>query len=78
MAANSPLNSMGIYTVFDRAPLPRIGDLPNGLAYRSEVPESGYTMLFVRATWGEVRQSCGERESYIYLMFTRLRACITV
>ena len=29
--ANSPLNSMGIYTVFDRAPLPRIGDLPNGL-----------------------------------------------
>ena len=29
--ANSPLNSMGIYTVFDRAPLPCIGDLPNGL-----------------------------------------------
>ena len=31
VAANSPLNSMGIYIVFDRAPLPRIGDLPNGL-----------------------------------------------
>ena len=31
MEANSPLNSMGIYTMFDRAPLPRIGDLPNGL-----------------------------------------------
>ena len=31
VAANSPLNSMGIYTVFDRAPLPRIGDLPNDL-----------------------------------------------
>ena len=31
VAANSPLNSMGIYTVFDRAPLPRTGDLPNGL-----------------------------------------------
>ena len=31
MAANSPLNSMGIYTVFDRTPLPRIGDLPNDL-----------------------------------------------
>ena len=31
MAANSPLISMGLYTVFDRAPLPRIGDLPNGL-----------------------------------------------
>ena len=33
VAANSPLNSMGIYmyTVFDRAPLSRIGDLPNGL-----------------------------------------------
>ena len=29
--ANSPLNSMGINTVFDRAPLPRIGDLPNSL-----------------------------------------------
>ena len=29
--ANSPLNSMEIYTAFDRAPLPRIGDLPNGL-----------------------------------------------
>ena len=29
--ANSPLNSMGIYTAFDRAPLPRIWDLPNGL-----------------------------------------------
>ena len=29
--ANSPLNSMGIYTAYDRAPLPRIGDLPNGL-----------------------------------------------
>ena len=31
VAANSPLNSMGIYTVFDRASLPRIGDLPNCL-----------------------------------------------
>ena len=31
VAANSPLNSMGLYTVFDRAPLPRIGDLSNGL-----------------------------------------------
>ena len=31
VAANSPLNSMGIYTAFDRAPLPRIGDLPNSL-----------------------------------------------
>ena len=29
--ANSPLNSMGVYTVFDRTPLPCIGDLPNGL-----------------------------------------------
>ena len=29
--ANCPLNSMGIYTVYDRSPLPRIGDLPNGL-----------------------------------------------
>ena len=29
--ANSPLNSMGIYTAFDRTPLPLIGDLPNGL-----------------------------------------------
>ena len=31
VAANSPLNSMGIYTEFDHAPLPRIGHLPNGL-----------------------------------------------
>ena len=31
MAANSPLNSMGIYTTFDRVPLPRIGYLPNVL-----------------------------------------------
>ena len=29
--ANSPLNSMGIYTAYDRAPPPRIGDYPNGL-----------------------------------------------
>ena len=29
--ANSPLNTMGIYTTFDCAPLPRIGDSPNGL-----------------------------------------------
>ena len=29
--ANSPLNSMRIYTASDRAPLPRIGDSPNGL-----------------------------------------------
>ena len=29
--ANSPSNSMGIYTAYDRAPLPRIGDSPNGL-----------------------------------------------
>ena len=28
--ANSPLNSMGIYTAYDRAP-PRIGDYRNGL-----------------------------------------------
>ena len=31
MAAISPLNSMGIYTVFDRTPLPYIGDVHNGL-----------------------------------------------
>ena len=31
VAVNSPLNSMGIYTAFDRVPLSRIGDLPNGL-----------------------------------------------
>ena len=31
MIANSPLNSMLIYTAFDCAPLPHIGDLPNGL-----------------------------------------------
>ena len=29
--ANSPLNSMGIYTASDRASLPRIGDSPKGL-----------------------------------------------
>ena len=29
--ANSPLNTMGIYTASDRAPLPRIGDSPNAL-----------------------------------------------
>ena len=29
--ANSPLNSMGIYTASDRAPLPRIGDSPSAL-----------------------------------------------
>ena len=29
--ANSPLNSMGIYTASNRAPLPRIGGSPNGL-----------------------------------------------
>ena len=29
--ANSQLNSMGIYIAYDRAPLPLIGDLPNGL-----------------------------------------------
>ena len=28
---NSPLNSMGIYTVFDCTPLSHIGDLHNGL-----------------------------------------------
>ena len=28
---NSPFNSMGIYTVFDHAPLPHIRDLPNVL-----------------------------------------------
>ena len=31
MVVNSPLNSMRIYTVFDRTPLPRIGDSANGL-----------------------------------------------
>ena len=29
MVANSPLNSMRIYTPYDRAPLPRTGDSPN-------------------------------------------------
>ena len=29
--ANSPLNSMGIYTAYDRVPLSRIGDSPNAL-----------------------------------------------
>ena len=31
MMANSPLNSIGIYIAYDRAPLPRIGDTRNGL-----------------------------------------------
>ena len=31
VAANSPLNTMGIYTASDHALLPRIGDSPNGL-----------------------------------------------
>ena len=31
VAAKFPSNSMGIYTAYDCAPLPRIGDLPNGL-----------------------------------------------
>ena len=31
MMANSPLNSMGIYTAYDRAPCPHIVDSPNGL-----------------------------------------------
>ena len=29
--ANSPLNSMGLYTMYDRTPLSRIGNSPNGL-----------------------------------------------
>ena len=29
--ANSLLNSMGIYTAYDCAPLPIIGDFPNGM-----------------------------------------------
>ena len=29
--ANSPLNSMGIYTAYDRVPFPRMGDSPNKL-----------------------------------------------
>ena len=31
VGANSPLNSIGIYTVFDHTPLSRIGELPNVL-----------------------------------------------
>ena len=31
VAANSPFNSMGIYTMFDHTPLPHIGDLLNDL-----------------------------------------------
>ena len=31
MIANSPLNSIEIYTAYDRTPLPHIGDFPNYL-----------------------------------------------
>ena len=62
--ANYPLNSMGIYTAYDRAPLPCIGDLRNGLHTDLKFQNHGYTMLFVRATWGEGRQSCGEKKRH--------------
>ena len=77
MAANSPLNSMGIQTVFDHTPLPRIRDLPNGLHTDLKFQNQAIQcclfeprgVKYNRAVW---------KESYIYLMFTRLRACITV
>ena len=52
--ANSPLISMGLYTAFDRTPLPRIGDLPNGLCTNLKFQNQAIQCFFVRATLGEV------------------------
>ena len=78
MVANSPLNSMGIYNVFDRTPLSRIADLPNGLHTDLKFQNQAIQCCLFEPRGVEVRQTCGERESYIYLVFMRLRACITV
>ena len=51
VAANSSLNSKGIYTVFDHTPLPRIGDLPNGLHTDLKFQNQAIQCCFVRATW---------------------------
>ena len=54
MVVNSPLNSMGIYTVFDRTPLPRIGDSTNGLhtdlKFQNQVRERELHLSNVYAT----------------------------
>ena len=55
--ANIPLNSMGLYTAYDRVPLSRIGDSPISL----------HTDLKFHNQAIEVRQSCGERNSFICL-----------
>ena len=76
--ANSPLNSMGIYTVFDRAPLPRIGDLPNGLHTDLKFQNQAQCCLFEPRGVKYDRAVGRESYMYIYLMYTRLRTCIIV
>ena len=71
LAANSPLNSMGIYTVFDCAPLPRIGDLPNGLHTDLKFQNQAIQCCLFEPRGMKYDRAVGrERESYIYLVFT--------
>ena len=72
----APLNSMGIYTVCPRA-APRIGDLPNGLHTDLKFQNQAIQCSLFEPRGVKYDRVVG-RESYIYLMFTRLRSCITV
>ena len=65
------------YTLFDRAPLPRIGDLPNDLHTDLKFQNQAIQCCLFEPRGVKYDRAVG-RESYIYLMFTRLRACITV
>ena len=69
--ANSPLNSMGIYTASDRAPLPRIGDSPNGLHSDLKFQNQAIQCCLFEpreAKYGGERKSCIRLRDYALLM----------
>ena len=78
--ANSPLNSMGIYTAYDRAPLPRIGECLNVLHTDLKFENQAIQCcLFepreVKYGKGVGRKSCIRLHDYALLMkFARILA----
>ena len=61
--------------MFDHVALSRIGDLPNGLHTDLKFQNQAIQCCLLEPRGVKYDRAVG-RESYIYLMFTRLRACI--
>ena len=79
MAAISPLNSMGIYTVFDRVALPRIGDLHNGLHTDLKIQNQAIQCCLFEPRWVKYDRAVGrERELHLSNVYVTTRVYYSI